>query len=66
MRFLLSVEKLAPDETPLVVSDRDPDALVRELKPVLERGLQLLDTGGRSGDLVHSYLPLGCGRERDD
>jgi len=38
MLFLLSLEKLAPAETLLVVNDRDPDALLRELKPVLQRG----------------------------
>ena len=39
MRFLLSLEKMALGDTLLVVSDRDPDPLLQELKPVLEKGL---------------------------
>lgn len=39
MGFLLSLEKMAPGDTLLLVSDRDPDPLLQELKPVLEKGL---------------------------
>ena len=36
MRFLLSLESMAPGDTLLVVNDRDPDPLLQELKPILE------------------------------
>ncbi len=39
MRFLLSLEQMSSGDTLLVVSDRDPDALLQQLKPVLEKGL---------------------------
>lgn len=37
MRFLLSLKRMAPDETLLVVCDHDPSGLLGELKPVLEK-----------------------------
>ncbi len=38
MRILLSLETMAAGDTLLVVSDRDPDPLLQELKPTLEKG----------------------------
>ena len=37
MRLLLSLKKVAPSETLLVVSDHNPAPLLQELKPVLEK-----------------------------
>jgi len=38
MRFLLSLEEMAPDDTLIVVTDRDPDPLLHELRSILESG----------------------------
>lgn len=38
MQTLLSLEGMGPGDTLLVVNDRDPETLLRELKPVLEKG----------------------------
>jgi uncharacterized protein (DUF2249 family) len=38
MRCLLSLERLATGETVVVMNDLDPDPLLKELKPVLDRG----------------------------
>lgn len=38
MRFLSYLDGMAPGDALIVVNDRDPDPLLRELKPVLEKG----------------------------
>ena len=38
MRFLLSLEQMSSGEALIVVNDRDPDPLLQDLKPVLEKG----------------------------
>ena len=38
MRVLLSLERLAMGETMVVIDDCDPDPLLKELKPALDRG----------------------------
>jgi uncharacterized protein (DUF2249 family) len=37
IRLLLTLEEMTPGDTLLVVSERNPDALLEELKPVLEK-----------------------------
>ncbi len=49
IRFLSALEQMAPGDRLTVVSDRDPEPLVRELGPVLQKGVTLEQPEAESG-----------------
>lgn len=62
-RFLLSLERMTPGDTFLVVNDRDPDPLLQQLKPVLEKGLTYWIP--EAGPEIWRIL-ISCGEAIDD
>jgi uncharacterized protein (DUF2249 family) len=58
VRFLLSLKRLAPGETLLVVCDDDPGPLLQELKPVLEKSFTCW-TQGAGPDIWRILISRG-------
>jgi len=63
LRFLSSLEQMSSGDTLLVVSDRDPDPLLQQLKPVLEKGLTYWIP--EAGPEIWRIL-ISCGEAIDD
>ncbi len=63
IRFLSSLERMSPGDTLIVVNDRDPEPLLRELKPVLEKGLTYRIPEAGSGIW---RIVVSCSESMDD